>query len=64
MTFKTYEFLILSKLRIYEAKFTSYVSAYLLDPLLSPVHAIVNTFIGLVVFVIIASIGISYTGVL
>ncbi|KAJ6084307.1 hypothetical protein N7486_011107 [Penicillium sp. IBT 16267x] len=40
----------------------TYVSAYLLDPLLSPVHSIMNTFIGLVVFVIIASIGISYTG--
>ncbi|KAJ5778327.1 hypothetical protein N7520_001573 [Penicillium odoratum] len=40
----------------------TYVSAYLLDPLLSPVHALLNTLIGLVVFVIIATIGISYTG--
>ncbi|KAJ6015690.1 hypothetical protein N7540_010281 [Penicillium herquei] len=40
----------------------TYVSAYLLDPLLSPVHAIMNTFIGLVVFVIITTIGIAYTG--
>lgn len=42
----------------------SYVSAYLLDPLLAPAHAIVNTLIGLVVFIIIATIGISYTGAL
>jgi len=40
----------------------SYVSAYLLDPLLAPTHAIVNTLIGLIVFIIIATIGISYTG--
>ncbi|GLI75553.1 hypothetical protein PoHVEF18_003810 [Penicillium ochrochloron] len=40
----------------------TYVSAYLLDPLLSPVHAIMNTFIGLVVFVLITTIGIAYTG--
>ena len=40
----------------------SYVSAYLLNPLLAPVHALLNTLIGLVVFVIIAAIGISYTG--
>ena len=42
----------------------SYVSAYLGDPLLAPVHALVNTFIGLVVFVIITTIGISYSGAL
>lgn len=42
----------------------SYVSAYLLDPLLSPVHAIMNTFIGLVIFVLITAIGIAYTGAL
>lgn len=42
----------------------SYVSAYLLDPLLAPVHALLNTLIGLVVFVIIVTIGISYTGAL
>ncbi|OKO97291.1 Sexual differentiation process protein isp4 [Penicillium subrubescens] len=40
----------------------TYVSAYLLDPLLSPVHAIMNTSIGLVVFVLITTIGIAYTG--
>ncbi|OQE29948.1 hypothetical protein PENSTE_c002G06307 [Penicillium steckii] len=40
----------------------TYVSAYLLDPLLAPTHAIVNTLIGLVVFIIFATIGISYTG--
>ncbi|KAJ5580067.1 uncharacterized protein N7459_006052, partial [Penicillium hispanicum] len=40
----------------------TYVSAYLLDPLLAPVHAIVNTMIGLVVFVIITTVGIAYTG--
>ncbi|KAJ5852249.1 uncharacterized protein N7529_011634 [Penicillium soppii] len=40
----------------------TYVSAYLSDPLLAPVHAIVNTLIGLVVFMIITAIGISYSG--
>ncbi|KAJ5767213.1 uncharacterized protein N7511_004829 [Penicillium nucicola] len=40
----------------------TYVSAYLQDPLLAPVHAHVNTLIGLVVFVIITTIGISYSG--
>lgn len=43
---------------------TSYVSAYLLDPLLAPAHAIVNTLIGLTVFIVLATIGISYTGAL
>ncbi|KAJ5827137.1 hypothetical protein N7447_003900 [Penicillium robsamsonii] len=42
----------------------TYVSAYLLDPLLAPTHAIVNTLIGLLIFVIITTIGISYTGAL
>ncbi|KAJ5957236.1 hypothetical protein N7501_011515 [Penicillium viridicatum] len=42
----------------------TYVSAYLGDPLLAPVHALVNTLIGLVVFVIITTIGISYSGAL
>ncbi|KAJ5692286.1 hypothetical protein N7462_001709 [Penicillium macrosclerotiorum] len=42
----------------------TYVSAYLLDPLLSPAHAILNTLIGLVVFVLITTIGIAYTGAL
>ncbi|KAH6721482.1 OPT family small oligopeptide transporter [Leptodontidium sp. MPI-SDFR-AT-0119] len=40
----------------------TYVSAYLLDPLLAPVHALFNTLIGLIIFVIISAIGISYTG--
>ncbi|KAJ5768603.1 hypothetical protein N7533_001186 [Penicillium manginii] len=40
----------------------TYVSAYLLDPLLAPAHAIVNTLIGLTVFIVLATIGISYTG--
>ncbi|KAJ5225195.1 hypothetical protein N7468_006420 [Penicillium chermesinum] len=42
----------------------TYVSAYLLDPLLTPAHAIFNTMIGLVVFVLITTIGIAYTGAL
>ncbi|KAJ5182174.1 hypothetical protein N7449_012321 [Penicillium cf. viridicatum] len=42
----------------------TYVSAYLGDPLLVPVHALVNILIGLVVFVIITTIGISYSGAL
>ncbi|OQD89817.1 hypothetical protein PENANT_c002G02073 [Penicillium antarcticum] len=42
----------------------TYVSAYLQDPLLAPVHSHVNTLIGLVVFVIITTIGISYSGAL
>lgn len=39
-----------------------YVSAYLLDPLLAPVHSLVNTMIGLVVFMLLTTIGIAYTG--
>ncbi|KAH8434376.1 small oligopeptide transporter, OPT family [Aspergillus melleus] len=42
----------------------TYVSAYLLDPLLAPVHALLNTLVGLIVFVIITTIGIAYTGAL
>ncbi|KAJ5123142.1 hypothetical protein N7448_009239 [Penicillium atrosanguineum] len=42
----------------------TYVSAYLLDPLLSPVHSLVNTMIGLVVFMLLTTIGIAYTGAL
>lgn len=40
----------------------TYVSGYLGDPLLAPVHSLVNTLIGLIVFVIITTIGISYSG--
>ena len=42
----------------------TYVSAYLLDPLLSPTFSHVNTLIGLGIFMIITTIGISYTGAL
>jgi hypothetical protein len=48
----------------HNADHISYVSAYLGDPLLAPVHAILNTLIGLVIFVIITTIGISYSGAL
>lgn len=40
----------------------TYVTAYLSDPLLSPTHSHVNTLIGLSVFVILTTIGITYTG--
>ncbi|KAK9781503.1 putative OPT family small oligopeptide transporter [Seiridium cardinale] len=40
----------------------TYVNAYLGDPLLAPVHSHINTLIGLFVFVILTSIGITYTG--
>ncbi|ORY09977.1 OPT family small oligopeptide transporter [Clohesyomyces aquaticus] len=40
----------------------TYVSSYLEDPLLAPAYAHVNTLIGLVVFVLITTIGISYNG--
>ncbi|CAG8974762.1 hypothetical protein HYALB_00000374 [Hymenoscyphus albidus] len=40
----------------------TYVSGYLGNPLLAPAHAHLNTLIGLVVFVILSAIGISYTG--
>ncbi|KAI1099980.1 OPT family small oligopeptide transporter [Jackrogersella minutella] len=40
----------------------TYVSAYLLDPLLAPTEAHVNTLLGLFFFVMIATIGITYTG--
>ncbi|EEP81328.1 predicted protein [Uncinocarpus reesii 1704] len=39
-----------------------YISSYLQSPLLSPTHSHLNTLVGLVVFVIITSIGISFTG--
>ncbi|KAL1980072.1 hypothetical protein VTN96DRAFT_4691 [Rasamsonia emersonii] len=42
----------------------TYISNYLNDPLLAPVHALVNTMIGLIVFVIIPAIGIVYSGAL
>ncbi|KAF2202425.1 small oligopeptide transporter [Delitschia confertaspora ATCC 74209] len=42
----------------------TYVTAYLTNPLLSPVHSHFNTLIGLVVFVVITTIGISFTGAL
>ncbi len=42
----------------------TYVSAYLQNPLLSPTFSHLNTLIGLIVFVIVTTIGISYTGAL
>ncbi|KAI4871197.1 small oligopeptide transporter [Hypoxylon rubiginosum] len=42
----------------------TYVSAYLYNPLLSPTQSHVNTLIGLFLFVIITSIGITYSGAL
>ncbi|KLJ05633.1 OPT family small oligopeptide transporter [Blastomyces silverae] len=42
----------------------TYISSYLLSPMLSPTHSHVNTLIGLVVFVIATSIGITYSGAL
>ncbi|KAI5861460.1 small oligopeptide transporter [Durotheca rogersii] len=40
----------------------TYVSAYLQDPLLAPTHSHVNTLLGLFIFVIITTIGITYSG--
>ncbi|KAI1342960.1 OPT family small oligopeptide transporter [Xylariaceae sp. FL0016] len=40
----------------------TYVTAYLDDPLLAPTHSHVNTLIGLFIFVIISTIGITYSG--
>ncbi|KAJ4415989.1 hypothetical protein N0V82_007015 [Gnomoniopsis sp. IMI 355080] len=40
----------------------TYVTAYLGDPLLAPVHTAISELVGLVVFVILATIGITYTG--
>lgn len=40
----------------------TYITAYLNDPLLAPTHSHVNTLIGLLVFVIISCIGVTYTG--
>ncbi|KAK5118449.1 hypothetical protein LTR62_002963 [Meristemomyces frigidus] len=42
----------------------TYVSAYLTSPLLAPTFSHVNTLIGLGIFVIITSIGISFSGAL
>ncbi|KAI5296448.1 hypothetical protein KEM52_002407 [Ascosphaera acerosa] len=42
----------------------TYVNAYLLDPLLAPVTAHVNVLVGLVSFMIIVVVGISYSGAL
>ncbi|KAI7158283.1 OPT family small oligopeptide transporter [Hortaea werneckii] len=42
----------------------TYVTAYLQDPLLSPTFSHLNTLIGLGIFVILTTIGISYTGAL
>lgn len=42
----------------------TYVSAYLQSPLLAPAFAHVNTLIGLGIFVIVTTIGISFTGAL
>ncbi|KAI1173495.1 OPT family small oligopeptide transporter [Nemania sp. FL0916] len=42
----------------------TYVTAYLDDPLLAPTQAHVNTLIGLFLFVIIPTIGITYSGAL
>ena len=40
----------------------TYISAYLLNPLLSPAFAHMHTLIGLIIFVTIPAIGISHTG--
>ncbi|KAK7613883.1 small oligopeptide transporter, OPT family [Phyllosticta paracitricarpa] len=40
----------------------TYVTAYITSPLVPPWHAIANTMIGLIVFIIITSLGIHYTG--
>ena len=42
----------------------TYVSAYLLNPLLSPWHSHFNCIIGLGIFVILPTIGLAYTGAL
>ncbi|KAI1809521.1 OPT family small oligopeptide transporter [Poronia punctata] len=40
----------------------TYVTAYLDDPLLAPTHSHVNTLLGLVLLVIIPTVGITYSG--
>ncbi|KAF2740087.1 OPT family small oligopeptide transporter [Polyplosphaeria fusca] len=42
----------------------TYVSSYLMNPLLSPAHSHINTLIGLIVFVVLTTIGISFSGAL
>ncbi|PHH85773.1 hypothetical protein CDD83_11188 [Cordyceps sp. RAO-2017] len=42
----------------------TYVSAFLGNPLLAPTHAHVNTLVGLVIFIIITTAGIVYSGAL
>ncbi|KAI7191051.1 OPT family small oligopeptide transporter, partial [Hortaea werneckii] len=42
----------------------TYVTAYLQDPLLSPMFSHLNTLIGLGIFVVLTTLGISYTGAL
>lgn len=42
----------------------SVISAFVLSPLVYPFHAIANTMIGVLIFTIITSIGIHYTGAL
>ncbi|KAI0483494.1 OPT family small oligopeptide transporter [Xylaria cf. heliscus] len=42
----------------------TYITAYLDDPLLAPTHSHVNTLLGLILFVIIPTIGITYSGAL
>lgn len=42
----------------------TYVMAYLSDPLLSPTFSHLNTLVGLIIFVMISTIGISYSGAL
>ncbi|KAF2644099.1 small oligopeptide transporter [Massarina eburnea CBS 473.64] len=39
----------------------TYVASYLSNPLLAPAHSHINTLIGLIVFVIITTIGVSFT---
>ncbi|KAF2122681.1 OPT family small oligopeptide transporter [Lophiotrema nucula] len=40
----------------------TYVSSYLQNPLLAPVHAHINTLIGLAIFIVLTTIGIAYSG--
>ncbi|KAH8896634.1 OPT family small oligopeptide transporter [Thozetella sp. PMI_491] len=42
----------------------TYITGYLGDPLLAPVHTLVSTGIGLVIFVLLPTIGITYSGAL
>lgn len=40
----------------------TYVSAYLQDPLLAPTHSHVNTLLGLLIFMVLTVIGLTYSG--